>query len=310
MDRFIGRAHFWICSSRQQIASESRNSTELFLPTLYWHSLGGSVALFTQKSEVVPKGKKTFIALIAIGLVGALLQFFEFKGVDLGLPPATVTFIMFSYPVWILVANLLSRKGSVDITEGVQSLAVVAGIYLIGHSEIETLKLDSEALLYPLLASVFIATWILLSNHLRKEGVGPFQLSAYYDLFSFLALTLIFSGRWEQDWSQFLVWSLAPHHIFGMFIFSAFVGLLPNFLFYFGSSKVSSHFAATILALEPIFSSLYSAALWPTVFGSNFVVGATLILLANLPKELFAFVIQKLPMKNKIVFKRFSKEMR
>lgn len=247
-----------------------------------------------QKTETSIKGKKIFFPLLAIGLVGALLQLFEFKGVDQGLSPATVTFIMFSYPIWILAANLFSQKQSSGVIEAVQSLAVIIGIYLIGQNEITNLKLNSAAVVYPLLASGLIAAWILLSNYLRKGGIGTFQLSAYYDLFSFLALTVIFSGRWEQDWPQFLIWSQNPEHIYGMFLFSVFIGLLPNFLFYFGNRQVTSHFAGTILALEPIFSSLYSAALWPTNFGGYFVIGATFILLANLPKQLFGFIFQRL----------------
>lgn len=246
-----------------------------------------------KKTETSIKGNKVVFPLLAIGLVGALLQLFEFKGVDQGLSPATVTFIMFSYPIWILAANLFIQKQSVGVIEAVQSLAVIMGIYLVGQNEITNFKFNSAAVVYPLLASGLIAAWILLSNRLRKDGVGTFQLSAYYDLFSFLALTVIFSGRWEQDWSQFLTWSQNPKHIYGMLLFSIFIGLLPNFLFYFGNRKVTPHFAGTVLALEPIFSSLYSAALWPTNFGSYFVIGAIFILLANLPKQLFGFFFQR-----------------
>lgn len=247
--------------------------------------------LFRTKATEL-KREKIIFALISIGLVGALLQLFEFKGVDLGIPPATITFIMFSYPLWILAVNFLSQKHTIGIFDAVQSMAVITGIYLIGQSEMTNLKLNSWALLYPLLASFLIAAWILLSNHLRKEGVGTFHLSAYYDFFSFIVLLVIFSGQLKHDWPQFLFWSDSLQHIYGIVFFSIFVGLLPNFLFYFGNRQVTSHFAGTVLALEPIFSSFYSAALWPTVFGRSFVVGAAFILLANLPKEIFTSIVQ------------------
>ncbi|GEM_PF-2582984 len=219
------------------------------------------------------------------------MQFFEFKGVGEGLPPAVETFLMFSYPIWILIANVISKKQSVGILEVVQSAAVVLGIFFFGKNEFANLNLNSWAFLYPLGASVLIATWIIRSNRLRKEGVGTFQLSAYYDLFSLLALLVIFSGSWKQDWAPFQLWGQNVQHIYGMLLFSILVGLLPNFLFYFGSRQVSSHFAGTILALEPIFSSIYSAWLWPMPFGNSFIIGALFILLANIPKEFLVFAM-------------------
>lgn len=247
-----------------------------------------------KKNEASIKGKRVFYSLIAIGLVGAFLQFFEFKGVGDGLSPAMVTFLMFSYPIWILIANMIGKKQSIGVLEIVQSTSVVLGIFLIGKNEITNLKLNSWTFLYPLIASVLIATWIILSHRLRKEGVGTFQLSAYYDLFSLLALLIIFSGSWEQDWAQVQMWSQNTQYIYRMLLFSILVGLLPNFLFYFGSRQVTSHFAGTILALEPIFSSLYSTWLWPMPLGSYFVIGASFILLANLPKEFLVFAVQKI----------------
>lgn len=246
-----------------------------------------------KKNKTPVKAKKIFYSLVAIGLMGAFLQFFEFKGVGDGIPPAVVTFLMFSYPIWILIANVISKKQSVGTLEVVQSAAVVLGIFFIGKNEFAKLNLNSWAFLYPLCASVLIATWIILSNRLRKDGVGTFQLSAYYDLFSLLALLIIFSGSWKHDWAQFLLWSQNAQHVFGILLFSILVGLVPNFLFYFGSRQVSSHFAGTILALEPIFSSVYSTWLWPMPFGNYFVIGASFILLANIPKEFLVFTIQK-----------------
>jgi len=251
------------------------------------------VPFLLKKNETTISSKKSFYSLIAIGLVGAFLQLFEFKGVGDGLTPAMVTFLVFSYPTWILIANVITKRLQMGILDILQTAFVVLGVFLIGYNEIVNSTLNSWIVLYPLLASILIAIWILLSNRLRKEGVGTFQLSAYYDLFSLISLFLIFSGSWENDWEQFQTWSQNPGSIYGMLLFSILVGLLPNFLFYYGSRKVSSHIAGTILALEPIFSALYSAWLWPLPLGNLFVVGAFFILLANLPKEFLSFAVQK-----------------
>lgn len=269
------------------------------IPLSYFCLLYIGIRLIAQLPFVFRKGglgfksSKIFYSLIAIGLVGALLQLFEFKGIAQGLPPATVTFLMFSYPIWILIANFFNKSQSVGVIEVVQSMAVVIGIYFLSQSEISNFNFSSSAFLYPLIASILIAAWIILSNRLRKEGVGTFQLSAYYDLFSMIALLAIFSGKLAQDWPQFLSWSHETTHIYAMVLYSILIGLLPNFLFYFGSRQVSSHFAGTVLALEPIFSSIYSAIVWQSAFGSHFLIGGLFILLANIPKEFLVSAAQR-----------------
>ncbi|MBK8201497.1 MAG: DMT family transporter [Bdellovibrionales bacterium] len=239
------------------------------------------------------KSRKIFRLLLLVGLVGALLQFFEFKGIHQGLPPATVTFLMFSYPIWILVINIFNRNRTVGAIEVAQSIAVVVGIFFLTQNEVTNFSFASSALVYPLLASIFIAAWIILSNRLRKDGVGTFDLSAYYDLLSVGALLAIFSGKLLQEWPQFLAWSEGINNISGMVAYSLLVGLLPNLMFYLGSRRVSSHFAGTVMGLEPLFSSIYSAIIWKSAFGSHFVIGGVLILLANVPKEFLASTFRR-----------------
>lgn len=245
-----------------------------------------------RKGAINFKSKKIFHLLVLVGLVGALLQFFEFKGIHQGLPPATVTFIVFSYPVWILAINLWKRGWAVSAIEVVQTFAVIVGIFFLTLNEVTPLKLTSSALMYPLLASFFIAAWIVLANRLRKKGVDTLELSANYDLFSLVVLLVIFSGKLAEDWPQFVSWTERTHSVSGMIAYSLLVGLLPNLLFYFGSRRVSPHFAGTVMGLEPLFSSIYSAILWKSAFGSHFVVGGILLFLANVPKDLLARIFR------------------
>jgi drug/metabolite transporter (DMT)-like permease len=243
--------------------------------------------VFLKKRDANLQNRKIFYLLLLVGLVGAFLQLFEFKGIHQGLQPAMVTFLMFSYPAWILVINLFGKSQTFSAIEAAQSMAVVAGIFFLSQANFSSFEVLSSALAYPLLASVFIAAWIVLSNRLRKEGVGSFELSAYYDLFSIVALLIIFSGSLTREWPQFLTWSQSADHIFGMTLYSLLIGLLPNLMFYFGSRKVSSHLAGTMMAFEPLFSALYSAMIWNTMFGGHFILGGILILFANIPKEIF-----------------------
>lgn len=244
--------------------------------------------VFFRKKGASIQSQKIFRLLLLVGLVGAFLQLFEFKGIHKGLPPSMVTFLMFSYPAWILVINLFNENQNFSALEAVQSISVVVGIYFLSQTDLSKFAVLSSSLIYPLVASGLIAAWIVLSNRLRKEGVGSFELSAYYDLFSIIALLVIFSGNLMSDWPQVLAWSKNFNHVFGMILYSLMIGLLPNIIFYFGSRKVSSHFAGTMMALEPLFSTVYSAIIWKTNFEGSFFVGGLFILFANIPKEIFA----------------------
>jgi drug/metabolite transporter (DMT)-like permease len=225
--------------------------------------------------------------------VGAFLQFFEFKGIHQGIQPALVTFIMYSYPTWILIINLFNKRQTFIAYDAIQSISTVVGIYFLSQMDFSNYDGFSLNLIYPLLASGFIAAWIILSNRLRKKGVGSFELSAYYDLFSILALLVIFNDSLVKDWPQFLIWANDINHILELILYSLVIGLLPNLMFYFGSRNVSSHIAGTMMAFEPFFSALYSTIIWKTTFGSHFILGGIMIMFANIPKEVFENVVPR-----------------
>ncbi len=248
--------------------------------------------VFFKKNNSRVSSKKIIYLLSLVGLVGAFLQFFEFKGIQIGMQPALVTFIMYSYPTWILIINLFNKRHTFNILEAIQSILTVVGIFFVSHINFSSYDGFSWNLLYPLLASALIAAWIILSNRLRKEGVGSFELSAYYDLFSIFALLIIFNDSLVKDWPQFLFWSHDINHILGLIFYSLMIGLLPNLLFYFSSRNVSSNIAGTMMTFEPFFSALYSTIIWKTTFDSHFVIGGIMIMFANIPKEFFKKAFQ------------------
>ncbi|MGE0527578.1 MAG: DMT family transporter [Bdellovibrionales bacterium] len=244
--------------------------------------------------ESIARGSRTWGSLLLIGIAGALLQLFEFKGIEEGLAPAFVTVLMFSYPIWILVMNFVSSPKSVGVVEAGQALAAVTGIYFVSGSQGSVFK-DKDvdpAIVYPLLASLFIALWIVLSNRLRKKGMGALKLSAHYDLLSLLALLGIFGSTLRQDWSSFVNWSAHPGHVTSLVTYAILVGLLPNLLFYYGSRSTTSHFTGTALAFEPFFSAVYAAVIWQWSLDGLFLIGGILILIANLPKEILKSVFR------------------
>jgi drug/metabolite transporter (DMT)-like permease len=246
------------------------------------------VPLVLRRRRVSGRGSRTYLTMVLLGLVGGVLQLLEFKGIDQGLPPATVTFLVFSYPVWILLMNGVMKAQTVGRSEIVQVGALVAGLFIFTRGEAGSLTVPAFNLVYPLLASLLMAAWIILSNRLRKDGVGILELSAFYDLFCVVALLGIFAGSWLKDWPQFLIWSQNNNYLIGIVAYSLIVGLLPNALFYLGTRQVSAHVSGAVMVLEPLFSTVYSAAIWGTTLSASFYLGGVLILLANLPKELWS----------------------
>jgi drug/metabolite transporter (DMT)-like permease len=140
-------------------------------------------------------------------------------------------------------------------------------------------------LIYPLLASFCIAAWILVSNYLRKMGMDSIKLSISYDSFAFVALLLLFSRSLGADFKDLLAWKETSANYWSMILFSLVIGWLPNYLFYLGSRNVQPHFVGMLMALEPLFSALYSSQIWGFPFNGWFFFGATLVLLANLPRS-------------------------
>lgn len=260
------------------------------IPLSFFCTLYVAIRLLIQTPIAIlvkPSGassRNIFLSLILLGICGAGLQFFEFKGVSAGLNPGVVTFLMFSYPIWIILGQSILAKNPPTITSFLKIGCGGIGIYFVCQNHFSGLQReDSFSMIYPIMASVFIAAWITISNKLRKQNVSALSLSLYYDLFSLVALFVLLANSLSQDWTTFLGWVDTPSNVAFIVLYSVFIGLVPNLLFYFGSRKVSAFACGMAMALEPVLSTMYSSFIWETSLGSSFFVGAIFILFANLP---------------------------
>ncbi|MCB9072884.1 MAG: DMT family transporter [Bdellovibrionaceae bacterium] len=261
------------------------------------------IALFLFKKTKWKFTREVFLLLLLLGGTGACLQYFEFKGIDNGLEPAIVTFIVFSYPIWILLYSVIFSKSKLSRLEIGQSLMTVGGIFLISQVNLTGIKLFSATMLFPIVASLAIAVWIVVSAKLRQKGVGAFELSLFYDLFSILVLALVCSSSLVEERIIFMTWSQSSKHILSIILYALIAGFLPNILFYMGVRKLPLHSTGLIMALEPLFSTLYSILIWKMTFGIYFIIGAVCILVGSFPKEIFsqallARIISQLSMSN------------
>lgn len=227
--------------------------------------------------------KKDIPVLLLFGLAGAALQFFEFKGIAEGLPPGLVTFLMFSYPLWLYIIKVYKEK-KVGFVKTMQFGSILAGLFLLTGSSFDEMK--SYAVIYPVLASVAVAVWIVVSNRLTKSGIEPFSLSLHYDVFSCIALILLFGRDFLQEGSQFLNW-ISIEGSLSLVGYAVLIGLLPNLLFYHGSKSVNSESAGGAMTFEPVVSTIYSYLIWGIVLGGGFWLGAFCIFLGNFPIQYF-----------------------
>jgi len=236
---------------------------------------GLKLAFFQRKPLKI---KKTHLPLFAVlGLTGCALQFTEFKGISTGLSPKTVTFIMFSFPLWLTIFDIVKTQVA-SYQQILKSLFLIFGVFLIAGAQMHELR--SPFAIYPIAASFFLALWVLISNKLRKKEVSPITLSFYYDAFSLTALLFLFKTSLQVDKTLFLNWLNFDNLIY-MVLFSFFAGFLPNLLFYKGSKSSSPQAASELLSLEPVVSTLYTIILWGFSPNSNFWFGALLIFAGN-----------------------------
>lgn len=238
--------------------------------------------LLTQKS--LNLDYKKIILLFCLGGFGAGVQFFEFRGISLGLNPGLVTFLVFSYPVWIILGGFFKRQsGNVNCFNFIKVVCGVLGIYIICGADLSVFGESSLlALSAPVIASVFMAAWIGLSNYLSKNDISSITLAFFCDAFSLVILGLTLNESLINEWGATLSWLSSSQNLISIISYSVFVGLIPNILFYLGNRVVPVLTVGLLMTLEPVLSVLYSSLIWPEKLGVSFLIGASLILVANI----------------------------
>lgn len=232
--------------------------------------------------------RKQIITLAAIGVVGAALQMTEFMGIADGLPVPVVTFLVYTHPIWTLIlGNRINGESITGTSVGKMALGIVgSAIISLGHLK-GSIHAEFTQLLAPLFAGVMIALWVCLGAKAKKDGSSAWTVSFYYDLFALVALLSVKASGIIPSMSapEMIGWLSEPKHLVTICIYSIFVGLLPNLLFYHGSQSISALSCGLILLLEPLVASVTSNIAWASPLPSFFLLGAGLVLLAGSPIE-------------------------
>lgn len=242
---------------------------------------------FVIKTKAYKIEKWSELKIITIlGLVGASLQLSEFAGIASGAKISTVTFLVYTHPIWSLLISKMFFNEDLGIVGMLKLIMASLGIYLVVGSENFNFTNLTEHWV-SLLAGLLIASWIRISNVARKQGFSTLKTNFYYDLMSFFCILILIYGQNRiENISIFTEYFQIPKNLLLLVSFSILIGLLPNLLFYKGSSNVDSMTAGYILLLEPVIASVTAYIFWNDQISFTFLVGALLILSANIPKKL------------------------
>ena len=224
--------------------------------------------------------------LIALGLVGAVLQWSQFYGMEEGLSVSVVAFLLYSQPIWTVFLSRWINQSKIHMTHLVKVLFAVLGVGFVSGFVESSGEFSFLKVWAPLLAGFSLAAWICFTAKARELGAEPFQISFYYDSFTFLAALIAYTFYSDSSWGEFANWMGDGNNFWVALGYSILAGLIPNFLFYSGINKVPPLVAGIILLFEPVISTVIAHFAWDEKLSSYFMVGAVLILMANLPLEL------------------------
>jgi drug/metabolite transporter (DMT)-like permease len=228
------------------------------------------------------RAKAQWFYLVGLGLVGAALQVSEFGGVYDGLPIGVVSFLVYTHPIWTILLSKMINNEEISRVSLLRLSLAVAGITLItGFSAGFPWKLY----ILPIASGFLIALWISLSNKASKEGCSAGAISFYYDAFAFLVLLSLGYLKGNGSIHEALTFLRDPVNLGMISAYSILIGLLPNYLFYWGSRTSSTQAAGFTLLLEPLISTSVSGFIWSEAMSPAFIGGALLILSTNLPYE-------------------------
>lgn len=221
------------------------------------------------------KMKGEFDLLLISGLIGTFLYWCEFSSLQVGLPISHVTFLLLTVPAWTLLWEFLRGRGTkTNINKWM--IALLGSIILISPNERGQFSIGY---LLPIVTSLLTASWLIYAKKAQEAGISPVVCSFFNDLFSLVGVTIfiVINGK---------TGSLSlPANVGNIFIYSGLIGVLPNLLLFYGLRGSNVVAASMVIMLEPIMSGVLSVLIHDDSLGFNFMLGAFLIVLSNLPQE-------------------------
>jgi drug/metabolite transporter (DMT)-like permease len=220
---------------------------------------------------------------VLYGLIGALAELTQFGGLVLGVRVATVSFLLYTQPIWTSLFGRLLLNEKITPRKLLAVGTAFSGAFILSCSE----DLNSHSrtgIVSAILGGVFIALWVvwgrksgIASQHYMTTTLGWSGFSAAWLLLlwpAFLFLTKNRAiSRLSFDFDLRYWWLLAA--------FALVAGILPSLLLFRGLQSIPASTAGVILLLEPISASVMAALLLHQPLGTSVLAGCGLVLLGN-----------------------------
>lgn len=222
-----------------------------------------------------------FSLLMLSGLIGTFLYWCEFSSLQVGLPISHITFLSLTVPAWALLWEFLRGRGSIGHFNKWMFALIGTGFLLVPNEQGQF----TPSYLLPVLTSLLTAAWMIYAKKCQEAGMSALVCSFFNDLFSLLGVGcfILLKGRVDSV-------AVIPDNVHNLVFYCAFIGVLPNLLFYQGLKTCGVVAAAAIIMFEPVLSGVMSIIINDDLLGGNFLVGVLFIAISNIPTKFYHYL--------------------
>ncbi len=232
--------------------------------------LGASALKHKKEIFAVWKGKSNFVIMWAFTVFGLVMcQYAYFTAIQLS-DAGTATVLQYLSPAMILVFLCVKNKKPPLLKETVAIILAIGGTYIIATGGATSLSISPNALVWGLLAGVFLACYSLIPVPLLKISDTPTVLG-WGTLIGGLVMLPVFRP-WER--MPQITFSLVAAAS-GIIIF----GTVLAYSFYLeGINLIGATKASIISSVEPVAATVISALWLGTEFSFTDIIGFVMII--------------------------------
>lgn len=232
--------------------------------------LGASVVKHKKEIFAVWKGKSNFIRMAAFTVFGLVMcQYAYFTAIQLS-DAGTATVLQYLSPAMILVFLCVKNKKPPLMKETVAIILAIGGTYIIATGGAGGLSISAGALIWGLLAGVFLACYSLIPVPLLKIADTPTVLG-WGTFIGGLVMLPVFRP-WEN--MPQITFSLVAA-LGGIIIF----GTVLAYSFYLeGIHLIGATKTSIISSIEPVAATVISALWLGTEFSFTDIIGFIMII--------------------------------
>ena len=241
------------------------------------------IAYFILTKKHIPE-TKIIPFFILYGLIGALLQLFQYGGIILGIPVAIVALLIYTQPIWSTIFGKIAFKEKIIKIEIISLIIAIIGVVIITEPWKAEFIANILGIFSALMAGIFLSLFIIYGKKSRIKKQHYITTSFGYFFFSVLWLIffVVIISVFVQI-PKFNVMNLnnLTNYWYYILFFGLIAFLIPHTIFYKGIKNVEASDAGIILLLEPISAAVYAFFLFSQPLTTNIIIGAFLILISD-----------------------------